>query len=58
MSHGVDDSVFPIDAIRDFAKDYGDRTTMIELPDAGFLSINKHTDAIMEHIAEFHPENS
>ncbi len=56
--HGVDDSVFPIGAIRDFAKDYGDRTTLIELPNAGFLSINKHTDVVMEHIAEFQRENS
>ena len=56
--HGVDDSVFPIDGIRELARDFDPRTKLIELEGAGFSAMSTHTQAIMGHISDFQEEIS
>ncbi len=52
--HGAVDPVFPIEAIRMFAKDFEPRMKLIELPDAGFSALSTHTDVIMKHVTNFY----
>ena len=56
--HGVNDSVFPIEGIRELAHDFDPRTKLIELEGAGFSAMSTHTQAIMEHISDFQEEIS
>ena len=56
--HSENNSLFPITAIRNFAGEFSARTTLVELSEGGFLSINKHAEAIMQHIARFQLNNA
>ena len=51
--HGANNTVVPIDGVREFARDVGARLTLVELPDAGYSAMRTHTNAIMREIANF-----
>ncbi len=56
--HGVQDSVFPIEALREFRDDFPKKTTLIEIPDAGFPLLFTHAPLVSEKILELPKKTS
>lgn len=48
LFHGTKNPIAPVEVVRDFAKDFPERVTLVEVPEAGFMVAETHRSRLTE----------